>query len=206
MTTMSLQEDLINKLGQEKYNKIQNAMIGIAGAGGLGSNCAQYLVRAGFKKFTIVDFDTVEPSNLDRQFYFADQIGMIKVEVLKANLLRINPVLELTMVNKKIERHDIAPLFGRCDAVAECLDRAETKCMIVEELMKMKIWTVTASGLGGFGNSDDIKTRKLKTNLVMVGDCASDICHKPALSPRVSIAAAKQADAILEYIVNRPSK
>ena len=98
-----LEERLARDLGLERLRKIQAIKVGIAGAGGLGSNCAFNLVRSGFKKLAIVDFDRVEPSNLNRQFYFADQIGLAKVAALKDNLLRINPDLELEIHQEKIE-------------------------------------------------------------------------------------------------------
>jgi sulfur carrier protein ThiS adenylyltransferase len=157
-------------------------------------------VRSGFRKLTIIDFDTVDPSNLDRQFYFQNQVGMRKVDALKANLCRVNPRLELRMVNKKISQGDATGLFGDCDAVVECLDSAEAKRMLVEDLMKLGKFTVTASGLGGIGSSDDIRVHRIKDTLLMIGDLESDISTKPALSPRVSIAAAKQADVVLQYI------
>lgn len=203
MTIKAFEANLEKKLGAENLKKVQNARIGIAGAGGLGSNCALSLVRSGFSRLTIVDFDIIDPSNLDRQFYFLDQVGISKVEALKANLVRINPSLELKIVNKKIGMGDAAELFGDCDAVVECLDSAEAKRMLVEDLMKLGKFTVTASGLGGIGSSDDIKVRRIKDKLVMIGDLESDICTKPALSPRVSIVAAKQADTILEFVLKK---
>lgn len=203
MINGAFEANLANKLGAENLKKVESARIGIAGAGGLGSNCALFLVRSGFRKLTIVDFDTVDPSNLDRQFYFQDQVGMRKVDALKANLDRVNPRLELRMVNKKIEQGDAAGLFGDCDAVVECLDTAEAKRMLVEDLMNLGTFTVTASGLGGIGSSDDIQVRRIKDTLVMIGDLRSDVSTRPALAPRVSIAAAKQADTILEYILNK---
>jgi len=193
--------NLIKKLGDDNFRKVQSAHIGIAGAGGLGSNCALNLARTGFKKLTITDFDIIDESNLDRQFYFLDQVGRKKVETLKENLLRVNPELKISTLNKKIERSDVAAVFGDCDAVAECFDKAENKSFLVEELLKMGKFVVTVSGLGGFGASDDIKVRKVKNNLIMIGDMKSDISNKPAISPRVNIAAAKQADVILEYIL-----
>jgi len=200
------EENLKKKLGADNFDKVRDARIGIAGAGGLGSNCALNLVRAGFKKLTIVDFDIVDPSNLDRQFYFLDQVGMSKVEALKINLARVNPALEIKAVNRKIEKSDVAKLFGDCDVVAECFDSAENKTMLVSELIKMCKFIVTVSGLGGVGSSDDIKVHRIKKNLVMIGDLKSDICHRPALSPRVNVAAAKQADVVLEHIIENPSK
>ncbi len=201
--TDTFEANIIKKLGRDNFRKVQDARVGIAGAGGLGSNCALNLIRVGFKKLTIIDFDIIDPSNLDRQFYFYDQIGMNKVEALKINLCRIIPGLELIMVNRKIEKDNVKDIFSGCDVVAECLDRAEYKSMLIGELLKLDKFIVTVSGLGGFGSSDDIQVHRLRKDLVMIGDLRSDICHKPALSPRVNVAAAKQADIILEHVVSR---
>ena len=196
----AFRQDLITKLGEVKLAKIEKAKIGIAGAGGLGSNCAACLVRVGFRNFTVADFDVVDATNLDRQFYFADQVGMEKVEALKTNLARINPGLELQMLPVKLEPTNILEIFRDCDVVVECLDRAEAKQMLVSGMLPTGKLIVSASGLGGIGSSDDLRTRKLKPNLILIGDLASDIAKAPALAPRVSIAAAKQADAVLEFI------
>ncbi len=198
--------DLVRKLGIENLKKIEKVRIGIAGAGGLGSNCALNLVRVGFKKFTIVDFDVVEASNLDRQFYFADQIGKNKVEALKENLLRINSELELEVKKNKIEKENVGKLFKDCEIVVECFDKAEYKSMIVEEMLLDNKFIVSVSGVGGIGNSDEIKIKKIKENFIVVGDLKSDIQISPALSPRVIIAAAKQADVILEYVLKKLDK
>jgi sulfur carrier protein ThiS adenylyltransferase len=202
MITGAFYEDIIKKIGKANFDKIQKARIGIAGLGGLGSNCASNLVRVGFKKFTLVDFDVIDPGNLDRQFYFQDQVEMAKVEALKMNLLRINPELDLKTFKKKIEAPDVNSVFGDCEIVAECFDKAEFKSMLVTELLKTDKFIVTVSGLGGVGSSDDIKAHKLKKNLVMIGDLKSDTRYKPPLSPRVNIAAAKQADTIFDFILN----
>lgn len=202
MNDSKFYQNLMNKLGEENFAKVQRARIGIAGLGGLGSNCAACLVRSGFRKFTLIDFDIVDPSNLDRQFYFFDQVGADKASALSANLLRINPDLELKALKEKIEKENVASLFGDCDAVAECFDRADYKSMLVSELLELDKFIVSASGLGGIGSSDELKIHRLKKNLIMVGDLKSDISSKPALSPRVNIAAAKQADVILEYIIS----
>jgi len=195
-------ENIIKKLGEESFKKIQASKIGIAGAGGLGSNCAPNLVRTGFRRITIVDFDIIDCSNLDRQFYFADQVGMYKVEAIKINLCRINPDLELSAINSKVEAGNVERLFGDCDVIAECLDSAENKSMLVSSAIKLGKFTVTVSGLGGYGRSDDIRIRKIKDNLVVIGDLESDISARPAVSPRVNVAAAKQADVILEHVIN----
>lgn len=199
----AFRQDLLTKLGEARLAKIERARIGLAGAGGLGSNCAACLVRVGFKNFTIVDFDCVDPSNLDRQFYFADQVGMKKVEALRANLLRINPYLELQTLSVTLESANIQEIFLDCDVVVECLDRAEAKSMLVSGILPSGKLIVSASGLGGWGSSDDLKVRKLKPNLILIGDLASDIEKAPALSPRVSVAAAKQADVVLEFVAGK---
>lgn len=201
MRSTAFDENIIKKIGAANFKKVQSARIGIAGAGGLGSNCALNLVRVGFRRLTIADFDIIDPSNLDRQFYFLDQVGMSKIEALKINLSRVNPDIEITPYNRKIAAPDVKDIFGDCDAVVECLDMAESKSMLVSELLKMGKFTVTASGLGGIGSTDEIRLHKLKDNLFMIGDLQSDICRKPALSPRVNVAAAKQADVILEYVL-----
>lgn len=195
--------DLIKKLGENRLEKIEKARIGIAGAGGLGSNCAACLVRVGFRNFTIADFDVVDPSNLDRQFFFEDQVGMKKVEALRTNLLRINPKLELRMLPVRLDPANILEVFRDCDVVIECLDRADAKSMLVGGLLPTAKLIVSASGLGGFGSSDDLRVHRLKPNLILIGDLASDIEKAPALAPRVSVAAAKQADVVLEFIAGK---
>ncbi len=199
----AFRQDLIKKLGETKLAKIEKARIGIAGAGGLGSNCAVNLVRVGFKHFTIADFDAVDATNLDRQFYFEDQVGMKKVEALKTNLLRINPGLELQMLPVKLEPANILEVFRDCDVVVECLDRAETKQMLVSGMLPTGKLIVSASGLGGYGLSDNIRIHRLKKNLILIGDLTSDIEKASALSPRVNVAAAKQADVVLEFIAGK---
>jgi sulfur carrier protein ThiS adenylyltransferase len=199
----TFKENLIKKLGKEGFRKVQAVRIGIAGAGGLGSNCASNLVRAGFKRLTIIDFDVVTFANLDRQFYFLDQVGRYKIQALKENLLRINPELELDTDTEKIEKANIAHLFKECEIVAECFDKAEYKSMLVSELLALGKFIVSASGLGGIGNSDEIGVHRIKDNLVMVGDLKTDICQHPPLSPRVNVAAAKQADVILARVLEK---
>lgn len=198
----TLRQDLAKKLGEKGLKKVELVRVGIAGAGGLGSNCALNLVRVGFKKITIVDFDLVQAANLDRQFYFIDQVGRPKVEALKNNLLRISEGLEIKVSSQKIEEDNIGRLFGDCAIVAECLDSAKYKSLLVSELLRLGKFVVAVSGLGGVGSSDEIKIHKKANNLIVVGDLKSDISQKPALSPRVNIAAAKQADVILERVLN----
>jgi len=197
------EQELCRIFGQDKFDKIQSVKVGIAGAGGLGSNCAFNLTRMGFKKFCIVDFDKVEFSNLNRQFYFYDQKGRNKVEALRKNLGRINPDVEITAVAQKIEKENIKKLFNDCDVVVEAFDLAEYKSLLVEAFLATNKFIVSASGLAGVGNSDEIKVHAIKKNFFLIGDLKSDSCDAPPLSARVNVAAAKQADVILNYVINK---
>lgn len=197
---ISFYENLERKIGKINLDKLREIKVGIAGAGGLGSNCAVNLVRVGFEKLKLVDYDLVEAANLDRQFYFADQVGMCKVLALRQNLLRINPDLQIEIEITKIDQSMVKNLFADCLIVAECLDSAENKSMLISELLSLKKFVVAVSGLGGYGMSDNIKVHPIKKNFTMIGDLQSDVDFQPALSPRVNIAAAKLADVILEYV------
>jgi sulfur carrier protein ThiS adenylyltransferase len=196
------EQGLSRYIKPEVMAKLQGIKIGIAGAGGLGSNCAQMLVRTGFKKFRIVDFDCVEPSNLNRQFFFRHQIGMPKVVALGDNLRMINEELQIESIQTRIEATNVAKLFGECDVVVEAFDRAEYKKLLVESYMHSDKLLVSASGLAGWGNSDDITVRRIKERFYLVGDLVSSVePERPPLAPRVHVAAAKQADVIISYFL-----
>ncbi|MDQ2085934.1 sulfur carrier protein ThiS adenylyltransferase ThiF [Herbivorax sp. ANBcel31] len=196
------EKGLLGFIGEEQLKKLQNVKIAVAGAGGLGSNCAFNLVRSGFKKFKIVDFDVVEPSNLDRQFFFLDQINMPKVEALKENLKRINPDIEIEAVCKKVTGENIKELFCHFDVVVEAFDKVKYKKLIVENFLLSDKLLVCASGLAGWGNSDNIRIREVHDKFYMIGDFVTEVSENaPPISPKVNIAAAKQADVILSYFL-----
>jgi sulfur carrier protein ThiS adenylyltransferase len=193
---------LIKQLGEARFRQLQKVKVGLAGAGGLGSNCAVNLVRSGFRQLVLVDFDCVEPSNLNRQFYFIDQVGMAKVEALSLNLLRINPDLELTVQQQTLTKDNLDTYFGDCQVVVEAFDRAEAKQMLMEYYWDSPKLVVGASGLAGWGDADQLITRQIKPRLYLVGDqvTAVDASHPP-LAPRVNIAAAKEANVILNWVL-----
>ncbi|MBU1083877.1 MAG: sulfur carrier protein ThiS adenylyltransferase ThiF [Candidatus Omnitrophota bacterium] len=195
------EKELLKYLGEANFKKVRSVKVGIAGLGGLGSNCAMNLVRSGFKRFIIADLDKVDMSNLNRQFYFYDQIGRAKTAALNDNLKKINPDLKIEEYNGKVRRNNAVTIFEGCDIVVEAFDRAEDKAMIVEALLPAGKFIVSVSGIAGIGDSDGIKVRKIGKNLVVIGDMTSDVKHAPPMSPRVNIAAAKQADVVLEYVV-----
>jgi len=189
-------------LGEERLKFLQNVVIGIAGAGGLGSNCAMHLVRSGFKRFIVVDFDEVDASNLNRQCYCLNQVGQFKVDALAQNMRMINPDVELELVNKRLSPETMLSTFARCDAIVEALDLPSFKKALVEAFMPTKRLVVTASGIGGTGDADSIVTRKVRDTLYIVGDEATECSEEfPPFAPKVMVAAAKQSDVVLNYFL-----
>lgn len=176
--------------------------IGIAGAGGLGSNVAAHLVRSGIRRFIIADFDVVNESNLNRQFYFRHQIGCKKVVALSENLRLIEPDLDLELVDKRLDALNISAVFAACDIVVEAFDAASAKAMLVSTLLPQGKKIVAASGLAGYGRSNAIRLRKAGENLVLAGDFESAVSQDmPPASPRVGIAAAMQANAVMAMLL-----
>ena len=191
-------------LGEERLAFLQRKFIGIAGAGGLGSNCAMHLVRSGFKRFLIVDFDEVDASNLNRQHYSLDQVGEAKVNALARNLRMVNPDVELTLVHKRLVPETMFDTFARCDAVVEAMDVPEFKKALVEAFLPARQLLVAASGIGGTGDADAIVTRKVRDTFYLVGDETTECSEEyPPLAPKVVVAAAKQADVVLNHFLQQ---
>lgn len=177
--------------------------VGIAGAGGLGSNCAQALARAGIGRLIVVDFDAVSASNLDRQFYFLDQVGMPKVEALAANLARIDPAVAVRAVNARLDPDLARRLFSGCDAVVEALDDAGAKAMLIETILTFMpgMPLVAASGLAGWGASDQLRVHRMG-GFTLVGDQSREVGPAAApMAPRVCAVAALQANEVLELLL-----
>jgi len=195
---------LIERHGKSVHEKLKSAIIGIAGLGGLGSNVAFSLARIGIGKLVIADFDSVEPSNLNRQQYFIEQLGTKKTAALTENLLKINPYLKIEGHSLKLTAGNIPEIFADCSIITECFDKADQKQMLVETVLnKMNdVITVAVSGLGGYGRSNEIQTRKISDRLILVGDGKSGLESGFSLmAPRVAIAAGHQANAIVELIL-----
>ena len=181
---------------------LERAKIGVAGLGGLGSNVISHLVRAGIRRFVAADFDVVSASNLNRQFFFADQVGRKKTEALTENLRRIDPDLELDFRDLRLTEENTQDLFADCDVVVEAFDKADAKTMLIGALADSGIPVVAASGLAGFGKSNDIRVRKAGKNLYLVGDLVSGISPELApASPRVGIAAAMEANTVVAILL-----
>lgn len=186
------------------HETIRKSVVGIAGAGGLGSNIAVALTRIGVGRLIIVDFDLVEPSNLNRQQYFIDQIGQPKVVALRDILQRINPLVEVQAIVEKITPDNITGLFDKVDVLAEAFDAADQKTMLISGFLSRVPDTplVAASGLAGFGPSNTIITEQVARHLYIVGDgCSAAQPGQGLMAPRVGIAAHHQANAILRLLL-----
>ena len=196
-----------NEIKQQRQNHISNALsnkkVGIAGAGGLGSNAAIALARSGIIKFVIVDFDIIEQSNLNRQYYFLSQVGQKKVKALENNIKNINPEVSCILLQEKLMTGSMWKPFTDVDIIIEALDHAETKTQFIEEVLTHlpNIPIVAASGVAGYGQSDRIRTIETG-NLHMVYDeeaLSSD--EDVLLAPKVCLMANWQANITLEILL-----
>ncbi|EUB39443.1 sulfur carrier protein ThiS adenylyltransferase ThiF [Fusobacterium sp. CM1] len=197
------EEDLLKRNVKGISEKLKKVKVCILGLGGLGSNVAVLLARSGIGYLKLVDFDIVEASNLNRQQYRISHINMKKVEALKSIIKEINPFVEVDILDIKVSKENIHSIVGDIEIVVEAFDRAETKAMLMEELLTNtnKI-VVSASGMAGLGSANEIVTKKIKDNFYLVGDNYSDYEeYLGIMSTRVMICAAHQANMVLRLIL-----
>jgi sulfur carrier protein ThiS adenylyltransferase len=189
---------------KSKLEKLKATCIGIAGCGGLGSNCAMALARAGVGRLVIADFDSVTPENLDRQYYFLEQVGQKKVLALKENIRRVNPEVAVQAYDLRLGPEEVLEVFKECPVVIEAFDRADMKRMIIETLSERfsDKFIIAGSGLAGYGANNALRTHRLG-NLFICGDETSEVSPQlPPLAPRVAIVAAMQANQALEIVMD----
>ncbi|HJC11104.1 MAG TPA: sulfur carrier protein ThiS adenylyltransferase ThiF [Candidatus Blautia merdigallinarum] len=199
-----LQKALLSRCSQEDAAKLAKAKVAVAGLGGLGSNVALFLARAGVGHLQLIDFDKVDITNLNRQHYFIPHLGRYKTEALKEQLLDINPWLDIRTSCEKVTEENIPRLFQSADIICEAFDRPENKAMLVngclEEFPDKPL--VCASGMAGWGKSNAIATRKVGRNFYICGDETSGIEEGEGLvAPRVALCAAHEANLILELLL-----
>ena len=178
--------------------------VGIAGAGGLGSNCAVALARSGVGTLVLSDFDIIEEANLNRQYYFTDQIGMMKTVALKENIARINPDVFVIIHQKRLNSKNIPEIFSGCNVIVEAFDSSDMKEMLIEtvQFRMADIPLVVGSGMAGWGKSETIKCRKIDDTLYLCGDESSEISELlPPMAPRVGIVANMQANVVIEILM-----
>lgn len=192
---------------EEQLLKIGRAKIGIAGCGGLGSNIANALVRSGFKDLELIDNDTVEASNLNRQNYFLDEIGLPKTEATAARLIRINPDIYISAKKFFLDGSNMRAQFADRDIIFEAFDSAESKKLFLETFGNSGKLLIMGSGMAGVSNEKPIAVHKIKDNIYIVGDEESDIANGlPPLAPRVIACAAMMANVALENVLSGTSE
>ena len=190
---------------QHIRTKLKDRVVGIAGCGGLGSNCAVALARVGVGCLVVADFDNVEVSNLNRQFFFADQVGKAKVLALKENINRIDPLIKVETHEIRLTEDNIPGIYKDCDVIVEAFDGAEMKQMIIETVLgKMPgHYLVCGSGLAGWGDNDSI-SKTVSGMLYIFGDGSIEVSENyPPLAPRVGIVANMQANQVLEILLGK---
>jgi len=183
--------------------KVQAACVGIAGIGGLGSNAAVSLARAGIGQLVLVDFDVVEKTNLDRQYYFIDQIGKQKIDALSETLHRINPSLKCITHKVRLKQGSMEIFFTDVDVVLECLDHAETKATFIEEILTKLPGKplVAASGVTGVGNPDRIITLQMGNFYLCYDEKAKSSEEDVLIASHVALMANWEADLALKIIL-----
>lgn len=195
---------LEKRQGAEAVRKLQAATVAVCGLGGLGSNIAVSLARAGVGKLILIDFDRVDVTNLHRQQYKASQVGMPKPEALLANLKEIAPYTELETHFEKVSAENAEALLGKADVICEAFDNAEAKAMLVNTVLENmpEKFLVAASGMAGFDSGNSITTRKVTKRFYVCGDGKSDVADGIGLvAPRVMLCAAHQALIAIRLIL-----
>lgn len=205
---MPLKNDLEAMMCARHSPKIHNAMkkstVGIAGLGGLGSNIAVNLARMGIGHLIIIDFDIVEPSNLNRQSYYVCHLGMPKCIAMKSQIEQINPYVKVTDINERVTEQNAYSLLKNCDVICEAFDNPDCKAMLVSEVLEKLPHTplVCGSGMAGYESSNTIKTTNPIKNLYICGDGENDAkIGRGLMAPRVQICAGHQANMIVRLLL-----
>ena len=202
-TQEEMRKALDERHGKALQDKLERATVAICGLGGLGSNIAISLARAGIGELILIDFDQVDITNLHRQQYKASQIGRYKTDALAENLREIAPYVKLTTHTQKISEENYAGLLSQADIICEAFDDAGAKAMLVNGILETMPdkYLVSASGMAGLGPANTIKTRKITKHFYLCGDGVSDVADGMGLvSSRVMLCAAHEAHAVIRIL------
>ena len=197
---------LSERHGEKIQKNFESATVAVCGLGGLGSNIAFALARAGIGKLILIDFDSVDITNIHRQQYKANQIGMSKTEALKENLSEIAPYATIETYSVRITEINAEEILGKADVICEAFDNAECKAMLVNLVLEKmpEKYLVAASGLAGFGSANTIQTRRISKRFYLCGDGTSDVQSEGSLvATRVMLCAAHQAHTVLRILTEQ---
>lgn len=197
---------LLNRYDKERTERFINAKVAVCGLGGLGSSIAVLLTRAGIGTLFLYDFDSVDIENLNRQQYKFSQVGTLKTEALKENLLEINPFIKLITCPVKITEDNAEKLLKDADIICEAFDNPTDKSMLLNvfaEKLSNKFF-VGASGMAGLGSPNSIRTKRFADRIYICGDGESDVeVEKTLYAPRAMLCAAHEAQTVLRILDNQ---
>lgn len=196
-------EALAERHGEERQNTFLNATVAICGLGGLGSNIATALTRAGVGKLILIDFDKVDITNLNRQQYKMSQLGRLKTECCLENLRDISPYTEIEIHTVKLTEENIPELLGKADIICEAFDKADQKAMLVNTVLETfpDKYMLSGTGMAGFGSANTIQSRKVFEKFYLCGDEKSDVNDGIGLvASRVMVCAAHEAHMVLRLL------
>ena len=196
-------EALAERHGEERQNTFLNATVAICGLGGLGSNIATALTRAGVGKLILIDFDKVDITNLNRQQYKMSQLGRPKTECCLENLRDISPYTEIEIHTVKLTEENIPELLGEADIICEAFDKADQKAMLVNTVLETfpDKYMLSGTGMAGFGSANTIQSRKVFEKFYLCGDEKSDVNDGIGLvASRVMVCAAHEAHMVLRLL------
>ena len=202
-TAAATKQALHKGLSPEQSSLLQAAQVAIFGLGGLGSNVAMWLARLGVGHLLLYDFDRVELSNLNRQYYFIEDVGEYKAVALLKHLRAVNPYGDYQSRVVRLTQDNLAELVGTAPIICEALDKPETKALLVNGVLESfpDKFLVAASGLAGFGTSDSMQVRQITPHFYLCGDGSSSFLDLPLCGARVGLCAAQEALTIARIIL-----
>lgn len=203
-----LEKKLFSRHDPAVLAALRAATVGVAGCGGLGSNAAAALARAGVGRLIVADFDRIEASNLNRQQFTVRQIGLRKAEALRANLKLFAPFTGVAAHCARVTPANVEKIFGAADLLIEAFDRAGQKSMLIDAWLRLRPGrpVIAASGLSGFGANSRLKTRRMG-DLYICGDGAGEPAPGVSpMAPRVALVAAMQANLAVELLMKIKGK
>ena len=198
-----MREALNIRHGEDLQNKISAARVAVCGLGGLGSNIAIALARAGVGHLHLIDFDRVDLTNLNRQQYAVGQLGQYKTDALRETLSLVSPYCDVTCNTVRVTEENLPDLLRNEDYICEAFDRAEAKAMLVSGVLEHfpEKYLVAGSGLAGLGSANTIQTRRVSQRFYLCGDGTSDSSVGLGLvASRVLVCAAHEANMVLRLI------
>ena len=200
---IALQQALHKGLTAEQSQRLQTAKVAIVGLGGLGSNVALWLARLGVGQLLLYDFDKVELSNLNRQYYFLEDVGQYKATALLGHLKAVNPYDNYHSRVVQLTEDNLAELLSEAHIVCEALDKPEAKALLVNGVLESfpDKYLVSASGLAGFASSASMQVRQVTPHFYLCGDGISDMLQLPLCGARVGLCAAQEALTIARIIL-----